>query len=339
MPPPILEENPEIKAVVNRFLQALGAGDRSTLSNLFARDEGLRYIGTDFREWWQGPEVASVIGPHRADAPVVEIWVETEDVEGYSRGHVGWGAARGRLRFSDQDSHDFRHTAVFVLEAGYWRIVQAHNSLGRSNKEVAGVELTTTLGDLLKSIGDDTRRRFLENFDEGTVTLVFTDIEDSTNLAAQLGDARWTDAIKWHDGAIASITASHGGTLVKSLGDGAMLAFESTRMAARAAIGIQQAIEAPDAPVDLRLRIGIHIGDVVHTDDDLLGNAVNKAARIASSAEGGQIVVSRVVQAMLGESQEFTFGDTIEAELKGLPGLHEITPLHWADEESRVPPL
>lgn len=330
MPQPILEENPEIKAVVKRFFEALGSGDRATLSNLFARDDGLRYIGTDFKEWWKGPEVATVIGPHLADAPDYELWIDADDVEGFSRGNVGWGAARGHLRFSDQEPVDIRHTAVFVLEAGYWRIVQAHNSVGRPNKEVAGVELTTTLDDLLRSLGDDTRQRFLEKFDEGTITLVFTDIEDSTVLAAQLGDAAWTEVITWHDDTIASITASHGGTLVKSLGDGAMLAFESTRMAARAAIGIQRAISAPDAPIELHLRIGVHIGDVVHTDDDLLGTAVNKAARIASSAGGGQIVVSRVVQAMLQESPEFTFGETIEAELKGLAGLHEITPLEWA---------
>ena len=331
MPQPILDENPEIKAVVERFLNALSARDWDTLSNLFVRNEALRYVGTDFKEWWQGPEVATVIGPHLADAPDYELWIEPNEIEGFSSGLVGWGAARGHLRFLDRDPVDIRHTAVLVLESGYWRIVQAHNSIGRPNKEVAGVELTTTLEDLLESIGDDTRRRFLEEFDEGTITLVFTDIEDSTKLAARLGDAEWTKVIKWHDDTIASVTASHGGTVVKSLGDGAMLAFESTRMAARAAIEVQRAISGQDAPLDLRVRIGVHIGDVVHAEDDLLGTAVNKAARIASSAEGGQIVLSRVVQAMLGESPEFTFGDTIEAELKGLPGLHEITPLEWTN--------
>ena len=218
-----------------------------------------------------------------------------------------------------------------MLEDGYWKIVQVHNSIGRPNKEVTGVELTTTLEDLLKSIGDDAGRHFLEKFTEGTITLVFTDIEDSSDLAVRLGDTKWAEVIQWHDGTISSITASHGGALIKSLGDGAMLSFESTRMAARASIAIQQAISDPNAPIDSSLRIGVHIGDVVHTDDDLLGYAVNKAARIASSASGGQIVVSRVAQAMLGESPEFRFGDTIEAELKGLPGLHDITPLEWAD--------
>ena len=99
-------------------------------------------------------------------------------------------------------------------------------------------------------------------------------------------------------------------------------------------MAIQRAISSADAPLELRLRIGIHIGDVVHTDDDLLGTAVNKAARIASSATGRQIVVSRVVQAMLVESPEFSFGETTEVDLKGLPGLHEITPLEWDSQPS-----
>ena len=334
MPKPLFEENPEIKAVIKRFIQALDADDWETMSNLFSRDQGLRYIGTDFEEWWQGSDIATVIGHHLADAPDYDLWIVADDVEGYSKGNVGWGAARGHLRFGDRETVDIRQTAVFVLEAGYWRIVQAHNSVGRPNMEVTGVELTTTLDDLLKSIGDDTRRRFLENFDEGTVTLVFTDIVDSTDLAALLGDTRWAEVIKWHDSTIGSITASHGGTLVKSLGDGTMLAFESTRMAARAATAIQRAISSPEAPIELRLRIGVHIGDVVHTDDDLLGTAVNKAARIASSADGRQIVVSRVVHAMLAESHEFRFGETTEVDLKGLPGVHQITVLEWESQPS-----
>jgi hypothetical protein len=61
----MLEENPEIKAVVKRFLQALITGGWRTLSNLFARDEGLRCIGTDFKEWWQGSSPVSA----RSDAP------------------------------------------------------------------------------------------------------------------------------------------------------------------------------------------------------------------------------------------------------------------------------
>jgi len=325
----VIEENAEVKAVVTRWLSAVGSADWATTSNLFARSEGLRYIGTDFHEWWQGPEVATVFAAHMASAPSFEIELEPGDVEGYSEGTVGWGAARVRVKFGDAEAVDLRHTSVLVLDAGYWRIVQAHNSVGTPNKDILGFDLTTTLDELLRSMGDDTERQFRETFDEGTVTLVFTDIEDSTDLVARLGDAAWTDVIRWHDAAISSIVGSHGGSVIKSLGDGAMLAFESTRMAARAAIAIQREISGPKAPVELRIRIGIHIGDVVHSGDDLLGQTVNKAARIASSADGGQIVVSRVVHAMLAESNEFTFGESREAELKGIPGLHEITLLVW----------
>ncbi len=326
----MFEESPEVKAVIARWMGALGTSDWATAANLFARSKDLRYIGTDFHEWWQGPEVATVFGAHMGSVPSFVVEVDPDDVEGYSYGAVGWGAARGHIAFGSAEPVDIRHTAVLVLDAGYWRIVQAHNSVGTPNKEITGVDLTSTLDELLRSMGDDTERRFRETYDEGTVTLVFTDIEDSTDLSSMLGDTNWADAIRWHDATISSIVAGHGGTVIKSLGDGAMLAFESTRLAARAAIAIQHAITADDAPVALKIRIGIHIGDVVHTGDDLLGHAVNKAARIASSADGGQIVVSRVVHAMLSESNEFAFGTSIEAELKGIPGLHEITPLVWS---------
>jgi class 3 adenylate cyclase len=223
-----------------------------------------------------------------------------------------------------------RHTSVLVLDAGFWRIVQVHNSIGTPNVEVIGVELTATLDELLQSMGDEAERGFRERFNEGTVTLMFTDIENSTDLGIRLGDDQWRRVIAWHDDTIVSIVADHGGTVVKTLGDGAMLAFESTRMAARAAIAIQRAISVPEAPTEFRVRIGIHIGDVVHTGEDFLGNAVNTAARIASSADGGQIVASRVVHAMLAGSPEFRFGEVHEVELKGIEGLHEVRTLDWA---------
>lgn len=323
----MFSEDSEVKAVITRWLRAATTADWSTAANLFARTDGLRYIGSDFREWWRGPEVATVFGAHMGSLP--SFVIDADEVEGYSIGTVGWGAARGQIRFGDAEPIDIRHTAVLVLDAGYWRIVQAHNSVGTPNKEITGVDLTSTLDELLRSMGDETERRFLETFDEGTVTLVFTDIEDSTDLSSQVGDVRWADTIRWHDATISSIVADNGGTVIKTLGDGAMLAFDSTRLAARAAIAIQRAITSDDAPIALKIRIGIHVGDVVHTGDDLLGLAVSKAARIASSATGGQIVVSRVVHAMIAESSEFTFGPSTEAELKGIPGLHEITPLVW----------
>lgn len=75
----------------------------------------------------------------------------------------------------------------------------------------------------------------------------------------------------------------------------------------------------------MKIRIGLHVGDVVLTDDDYLGNTVNKAARIAAAARGGEIVASSSVRSLLGNDPEFGFGEIQTVHLKGIEGLHEVT--------------
>ena len=162
---------------------------------------------------------------------------------------------------------------------------------------------------------------------EGTVTLCFTDIEKSSALAQRLGNRRWARLLQWHDDSIRSIVEHSGGEVVKTLGDGTMIAFEATQPAAHAAIRIQRAMAARQEPPLLRLRIGVHIGDVIKTGDDYIGHAVNKAARIAAAAHAGEIMVSGAFLAMLSDAPEFHFGDTADIELRGLDGLHRVAPL------------
>lgn len=162
---------------------------------------------------------------------------------------------------------------------------------------------------------------------EGTVTLCFTDIVKSSALAQTLGNRRWARLLQWHDETIGSIVESRGGEVVKTLGDGTMIAYEATQPAAYAAIQIQRAMAARREAPQLRLRIGIHIGDVIKTGDDYIGHAVNKAARIASVARGGEIMASGAFVVMLSDSSEFEFGDISEIELRGLDGLHRVAPL------------
>ncbi len=85
----MIETNPEVKAVIGRWIGALGTADWATTSQLFARTAGLRYIGTDFSEWWEGPGVATVFAAHMGEASEFEIHIEPDDVEGYSLGSVG----------------------------------------------------------------------------------------------------------------------------------------------------------------------------------------------------------------------------------------------------------
>ena len=79
------------------------------------------------------------------------------------------------------------------------------------------------------------------------------------------------------------------------------------------------------------MRIGLHVGEVVQTGDDYLGQAVHKAARIASTASGGEIQVSTSVAALLEDNPEFAFGPPVEFVLRGLDGTHRIMRLAWGE--------
>jgi len=149
---------------------------------------------------------------------------------------------------------------------------------------------------------------------------VFTDIVDSTILAERIGDEEWVELVKKHEASIRRSTSRNGGTVIKMLGDGSMLAFRSARAAVRTSLEIQEAAEAEAYAV----RIGIHAGEVVRSEGDLLGLTVNKAARVASVAGGGQIVVSTVVAELIGTVDGLIIGKPETVTLKGLSGTHTL---------------
>jgi class 3 adenylate cyclase len=124
-------------------------------------------------------------------------------------------------------------------------------------------------------------------------------------------------------------TEGHGGTVVKNQGDGFMLAFASARRAATCAQAIETAVAEtfrdPGSPI--RVRIGLHVGETVHEGDDHFGHAVNYAARVASAASGGEIVVSSLVHGLLAQTGEFEFETAREVELKGIEGAQRVYPL------------
>lgn len=156
----------------------------------------------------------------------------------------------------------------------------------------------------------------------GTVTILFTDIEDSTRHAVALGDRRWMQALREHNAIVRKRLVAEGGFEVKSQGDGFMVAFPSARDALRAAIGIQRAIEARDDA--LRVRIGLHTGEAIREANDFYGRTVILAARIAAAARGGQILVSSLVRELVAGTDEFTIEEHAEVELKGLAGTHKL---------------
>ncbi len=114
-----------------------------------------------------------------------------------------------------------------------------------------------------------------------------------------------------------------------------MLAFSSARRALECAIAIQETLgahntENPAEPI--RVRIGLHTGEAIKEGEDFFGKTVILAARIASQAAGGQILVSSLLKALVESSGEFAFGDGREMELKGLAGSHKVFVAKWNEK-------
>jgi class 3 adenylate cyclase len=163
----------------------------------------------------------------------------------------------------------------------------------------------------------------------GIASVMFTDVVDSTALASALGDTAWSKVVKDHLARITTEVSQAGGQLVKTLGDGTLSTFPSASGAMKAAQSIHRTFAAQATEPRLRVRIGIHTGDVVQSDGDFRGSVVNKAARVAAMATPDEIRVSEATRVMVGTAPEFEFTDPVHVPLKGLDGEHLIHRLGW----------
>jgi predicted ATPase/class 3 adenylate cyclase len=131
-------------------------------------------------------------------------------------------------------------------------------------------------------------------------TLLFSDIEGSTSLLDRAGP-KYRDMLAVHRRIVRAAVESVGGTEHSTEGDSFFLSFDSPTAAIAAAVASQREMENHEWPDGLRMRVrmGVHAGEVQETDDDdLLGMSINHAARIAAAAHGGQIVLSEAVRQM-----------------------------------------
>jgi class 3 adenylate cyclase/tetratricopeptide (TPR) repeat protein len=177
---------------------------------------------------------------------------------------------------------------------------------------------------------------------EGTVTILFTDVEGSTALHTARGDEVAREILGAHEKLVRHFVAEHGGHEIKSLGDGFMVAFASARRAVSCAVSIQRAFDdgaRGDSRSETRLRIGLNSGEVMEQDGDLLGAAVNAAARIAAKAAGGQILVASVVKDLAGVVPEVSFANRGRFRLKGFPDRWQIFEVVWRQELASAPPV
>jgi len=128
--------------------------------------------------------------------------------------------------------------------------------------------------------------------------IMFTDMVDSTEITAQLGDTMAVELLKAHDAIIRRCLEHYGGLEVKHLGDGIMASFDEIPASVACAIEIQQALGSynKSSEISIRVRIGIHAGDPVEESGDLFGSAVQMAARICHITAAGAVLVSREVR-------------------------------------------
>ncbi|MCX2933827.1 adenylate/guanylate cyclase domain-containing protein [Mycobacterium sp. CVI_P3] len=160
---------------------------------------------------------------------------------------------------------------------------------------------------------------------DGKVVVMFSDIEGSTALNERIGDRAWVKLIGSHDRLVRRLVGSHAGHVVKSQGDGFMVAFADPAEAVSCAVAIQRALERDAKRMrhnSIRVRIGIHMGKSVRRGDDLFGRNVAMAARVAGQADGGEILVSESVRTAVGDRHAFDEGR--DAELKGFSGTYRL---------------
>jgi class 3 adenylate cyclase len=207
------------------------------------------------------------------------------------------------------------------VRTGHGRYLAEHIR-GARYLEVAGGHwpwMTEDAGLLMDEIESFVREatgtRGVAEPDRVLMTVAFTDIVGSTEMAARIGDRRWRELLEVHDSVGRREVGAARGRVVKSTGDGLLATFDGPARAVQAVEATERALE----PVGLQVRGGVHCGEVELRGDDVGGIAVHTAARVASLAGPGEVLVSQTVRDLVAGSG-LAFEDRGLHRLKGVPG-------------------
>ena len=155
---------------------------------------------------------------------------------------------------------------------------------------------------------------------DGAVTIVFTDVEESTELVRDLGDEKAHSILRRHDEIVRRVLAEHDGVEIERAGDGFMLAFRSPSKAVAFGLGLRDAL-AGDGEV--RVRIGLDSGGVIREEKGYFGRTGFRAGRLSDMASGGRVFASEA-RKVLADAAPIRFQDMGQHELKGLGGTHRV---------------
>jgi class 3 adenylate cyclase len=166
---------------------------------------------------------------------------------------------------------------------------------------------------------------------DGTVTLMFSDMQGFTEMTERLGDLQAREVIRRHNRIVRQQLAAHGGYEVELQGDGFLLAFNSARRALQCAVAIQRDFEAHnrEQAQPIHVRIGLHTGEALRDAEKFFGRTVILASRIAGEAEGGQILVSSLLKELTRSLGDIRFGEARTVALKGIAEPQELALVDW----------
>ena len=166
------------------------------------------------------------------------------------------------------------------------------------------------------------------------VTVMFTDLENSTATRVRLGDAKAQEILRAHNTIVREALSNYDGKEIKHTGDGIMASFPTGSGAIGCAIAIQKNVksyleEHPELP--LQVYLGLNAGEPIAEGQDLFGTSVDLAARICDHAQPGQILVSDVVR-QLAAGKTFHFSDLGQPELRGFKDPVRLWAVSWREE-------
>ncbi|HYC06977.1 MAG TPA: adenylate/guanylate cyclase domain-containing protein, partial [Candidatus Binatia bacterium] len=276
----------------------------------------------DWSGWGSGRSVAHFV-PRLAGDPEAEAWWgrlqlmsgTPRTIEAHMRASFATDTRPilGTVRVPTLVMHRTDDRTVSVEQGRY---IAAHIPGARYIELLGDVHPPWVDGDdLLAEIEEFvTGERPLAEADRVLATVLFSDIVGSTERASVLGDHGWTDLLARHREAVRRQLSSHRGMEVDTAGDGFLATFDGPSRAVRCGLAIHDAM----SPLDLRVRIGLHTGEVERHGDSLGGIAVHIGARVASLAGAGETLVSSTVRD-LSAGSGIRFEDRGFHALKGVP--------------------
>lgn len=287
--------------------------------------EGLEMNLEFVYEWWGSGVALEVFAPSLADDPAFTEWWR-----GFERNAASPGAMIQLIKmFQGIDVRALLpsiQVPTLMIHRKGDRVANYRGARWMA-EQIPGARYVELPGqDHLPFAGDASRlfdeiEEFVTGLKPTTVldrvlaTCLFTDVVGSTELAARLGDARWSALLERHRASVRRLLERFRGREVKTIGDGFLITFDGPARG----VACAQAIVAEAAEAGLEIRAGLHIGEVELHPDDVAGLAVHIAARICALAQGGQVLVSSTIKDLTAGSG-LSLQPAGEHDLKGVPG-------------------